>query len=226
MSALFVAGTGTDIGKTWVTAGLIRHLRAIGIDARALKPIISGYDPANAETSDAGVLLAAMGEPINQSTIDASSPWRFAAPLSPDMAARREGRNVQVECVATFCRGAIAKAAGPLLVEGAGGLMTPMTDEATCLDLARKLDCPVLLIAGSYLGAISHALTAVEAVRHHDVSFAAIVVNETPGSAVDLGETVETLRRFLPHATIIAVARQAFGSNVFDDIAAACGLKA
>ena len=88
---LFITATGTDIGKTYVTAGLLRAGRRAGIAVDALKPVLSGYDPADAETSDAGVLLAALDRPITAATIAAMSPWRFAAPLSPDRAAEREG---------------------------------------------------------------------------------------------------------------------------------------
>ncbi len=224
MKTLFVTGTGTDIGKTFVTAGLIRFLRARGIGARALKPVMSGFDPASAATSDAGSLLSAMGDSIDQNNIDSISPWRFAAPLSPDMAAWREDRRLNIECVRTFCHAAIASTAGPLLIEGAGGLMTPLTDDATCLELVRMLGCPSLLVAGSYLGAISHALTAVEAMASRGVPLAAIIVNETPDASVDPAETVAALRRFLPDVRIVALSRAAPVVDAFVAIAQACEL--
>ncbi len=93
MSAIFITATGTDIGKTFVTAGLIRHLRASGREVDALKPVMTGFDPAHPEASDAGVLLAALGRPVTAAEIARISPWRFSAPLSPDMAARRERRD-------------------------------------------------------------------------------------------------------------------------------------
>ncbi|HEX6858948.1 MAG TPA: AAA family ATPase, partial [Caulobacteraceae bacterium] len=77
MPALIVAGVGTDIGKTWVAASLIRALRASGAVVDAFKPVISGFDPATAATSDAGQLLAALGRPITAETVEAISPFRY-----------------------------------------------------------------------------------------------------------------------------------------------------
>ena len=92
MSAYFVSATGTDIGKTFVARGLIRALRARGRNVAALKPVVSGFEPSEAAGSDSGLLLAALGRPVTLDAISEISPWRFAAPLAPDMAAAREGR--------------------------------------------------------------------------------------------------------------------------------------
>ena len=92
MAAVFVTGTGTDVGKTFVTAALIRHLRATGRSVDALKPVVSGFDATQIEASDPGVLLAALGRAATPDELDRISPWRFAAPLSPDLAAQAEGR--------------------------------------------------------------------------------------------------------------------------------------
>ena len=89
MTAYFVTSTGADIGKTFVTAGLIRHLRGEGRPATALKPLVSGYDSSVVETSDPAVLLRAMGRSVTADEIAAIAPFRFRAPLSPDLAAAR-----------------------------------------------------------------------------------------------------------------------------------------
>ena len=87
MSAYFVTSTGTDIGKTFVTAGLIRYLRGSGQPIDALKPVVSGYDSSVVETSDPAVLLGALGKPVSAEEIERIAPWRFRAPLAPDLAA-------------------------------------------------------------------------------------------------------------------------------------------
>ena len=94
MAAYFVTSTGTDIGKTFVTAGLIRYLRESDQPVAALKPIVSGYDSSVVETSDPAVLLSALGRQVSADEVDRIAPWRFRAPLSPDLAAAREGRHV------------------------------------------------------------------------------------------------------------------------------------
>src|SRR6185437_15627892 len=116
MSAFFVTATGTDIGKTYVTAGLIRHLRAQGKVVSALKPVVSGFgDPC---VSDTGLLLAALGEQPSDDAVARLSPWRFAAPLSPDMAAAREDRAIDFDALLRFCRRGIAGCDGTLFIEG------------------------------------------------------------------------------------------------------------
>src|SRR6202044_1005876 len=91
MTALFITATGTDIGKTFVTAGLIRALRHAGRTVDAAKPVISGFTMGGLGASDTGVLLSAMGRDLNPQEAERISPWRFTAPLSPDMAAEAEG---------------------------------------------------------------------------------------------------------------------------------------
>ena len=92
--AVFVAGAGTEIGKTYVTAALTRRLRALGRGVRTLKPLASGVPPLDAADfaeSDTGRLLAAQGLATTPETVAACSPWRFTAPLSPDLAADPRG---------------------------------------------------------------------------------------------------------------------------------------
>src|SRR5215475_11670515 len=108
MTAVFFTATGTDIGKTFVTTGLIRHFRGAGRAVDAIKPVVSGFDPAAWQDSDPAALLTALGRPVTLDEAERISPWRFAAPLSPDMAAQREGRNIAFAKVVDFCRRAFA----------------------------------------------------------------------------------------------------------------------
>ncbi len=206
MSAVFVTGTGTDIGKTFVTAALVHELRRCGRAIDALKPVASGVDPACIARSDPGILLAALGEPATAEALDRIAPWRYRAPLSPDMAARRESRHLDFAALVRFTREKIAAASGVLLIEGVGGVMVPLDEEHTVLDWIAALNIPALLVAGSYLGAMSHTLTALDTLTRRKLAVKAIIVNESPGSTVDLGETVATLRRFRPGTEILSLA--------------------
>ncbi|KQO67707.1 dethiobiotin synthase [Methylobacterium sp. Leaf89] len=183
--AVFIAGAGTEIGKTYVTAALTRRLRALGRDVRTLKPLASGVPPLDAADfaqSDTGRLLAAQGLAVTPETVAACSPWRFVAPLSPDLAAAREGRTLALDDLVGWCRAAIAATppGGTLLIEGVGGVMSPVTGEATGLDWLTALRLPALLVSGSYLGAISHALTAAETLHAHGIPLIGIVVCASP----------------------------------------------
>ncbi len=185
--ALFIAGAGTEIGKTYVTAALVRHLRMEGRRIRALKPLASGVppldDPAFAE-SDTGRLLAAQHLAITPHSVAACSPWRFTAPLAPDLAAAQEGRSLALDELVGWCRARLADADSDetVLIEGVGGLMSPVTEAATALDWLKALGLPALLVSGSYLGAISHALTAVETLRANSVALTGVVVSESEGA--------------------------------------------
>ncbi len=196
MSALFVTATGTDVGKTFVTAGLIRALRRAGRQVDALKPVVSGFEMPNAAASDPGVLLAALGHAVTVQALDRISPWRFTAPLSPDMAAGLEGRAVDFDRLNAICRDRIAAAPDVLLIEGVGGIMAPLDESHTVLDWMVALGLPVLLVAGSYLGAISHTLSALEVLNQRGLRVVSIVVSESAGGTVDLGQTAAAIRRF------------------------------
>lgn len=207
MIAIFVTATGTDIGKTFVTAGLIRHLRDQGRVVLAFKPIVSGFDPVNLETSDPGILLAALGRRITENEIDKISPWRFSAPLSPDMAARQEHRLVDFGAVVAFSRKAIAGDYDVLMIEGVGGIMVPLDDQHTVLDWMTALHVPVILVAGSYLGTISHTLSALKVLARHGLTVLSLVVSESEGGHVPLAETVKTIRRFSSPVEVIGLPR-------------------
>jgi len=196
LTAIFITATGTDVGKTFVAASLIRHLRQMGQVVDAIKPVVSGFDADHPEASDSGILLRALGLPVTPQEIERISPWRFRAALSPDLAAQREGRRIDVDAVISFCQDAIEQRQDILLIEGIGGIMVPLCEQRTVLDVMMALQLPLILVAGSYLGTISHTLTALDALFRRDMKLLAIIVSETLSSAVPLDDTVATIARF------------------------------
>lgn len=222
MTAAFITATGTDIGKTYVTCGLIRHYRRAGRAVDARKPVISGFDPAAPAASDTGALLAALGRPVSAAEIERVSPWRFRAPLSPDMAAAREQRTLDFDRMVQHCRDAIDARSGVLLIEGVGGVMVPLDATRTVLDWMQALRLPVVLVTGSYLGAISHTLTALHVLVQRNLKVAAIVVSESEAGTVPLDETVAAMARFSDALAIVALPRnpdEKTGAAVFARIA-------
>jgi dethiobiotin synthetase len=154
VSALLVTGTDTGVGKTVVACALARAFRARGRRVAVLKPVETGV---HGEPEDAMRLRDAAADPA---PLDDICPYRFAAPLAPVVAARLEGRAVDVErLVALVARRAAD--ADVLLVEGAGGLLVPLTEAVTYLDLAVRCRLPLLIVGANRLGTINHcALTA------------------------------------------------------------------
>ncbi|HEU4618262.1 MAG TPA: dethiobiotin synthase [Gammaproteobacteria bacterium] len=199
MTALFITGTGTDVGKTFVALALIAALRAQGRKVCAVKPVASGFDPAAPEASDSGRLLRALGRPLDGAALASVSPWRFAAPLSPDMAAAREGRRIDFDELVRFSARSEESdsAAEVTLIEGIGGVMVPLDERHTVLDWIEALRVPVLLVAGTYLGTLSHTLTAVHALESRGCAPAAVVLSESLEQPVPAEETQRVLRRFI-----------------------------
>jgi dethiobiotin synthetase len=207
MSAVFITGTGTGVGKTFAAAGLIRYFRRLGQPVAALKPLVSGFDPAEPSGSDPAVLLEALGREVTPEELQCISPWRFRAPLSPDMAARAENRAIDLQAVVDFCRAAIAGSDGALLIEGIGGIMVPLDARHTVLDLMIALKEPLILVAGSYLGTLSHVLSAQDVILRHALDLRAIVVSESDDAPVPLDATLATLANFAK-APLLGLPRQ------------------
>jgi dethiobiotin synthetase len=207
MAAYFVTSTGTDVGKTFVTAGLIRYLREAGQPVHALKPVVSGYDPSVVETSDPAVLLAALGRPVAADEVERIAPWRFRAPLSPDLAAARESRAIDFAELIAFSRRAVDVEIGMLFIEGVGGIMVPLDANRTVLDWMAALQIPVLLVVGGYLGTISHTLTALDVLAQRHLKIAAIVVSESERNPVELDDTVASIARFSAGIDVIGLPR-------------------
>jgi dethiobiotin synthetase len=173
MRGLFITGTDTGVGKTEVACALLAAARAAGRDVVALKPAQSGVVPG--EPSDAERLRAAMG---NALPLEEICPYSFAAPLAPAVAARLEGREISLAAILSRAR-ALGAGHEAVLVEGAGGLLVPLTERATYADLAVALGLPVLVVARAGLGTVNHAALTVEALRHRGLTVAGIVLDRT-----------------------------------------------
>jgi dethiobiotin synthetase len=204
MRTLFITSTGTEIGKTYVTAALARHYKAESERVAVLKPVLSGFDPEDFAQSDPALLLAAIDEAPTLKAVERVSPFRYRAPLAPNQAAAKEGRTVDFDAIVRCCEDAASAGGDLLLIEGIGGLMVPLDESHTVLDLIAALGVPILLVTGSYLGTISHTLTAVEVAKTRKLSIHAIVISESEGSTVSLEDTAATIRQFteLPVATL------------------------
>jgi dethiobiotin synthetase len=207
MTAMFVTATGTDIGKTFVVRGMIRQLSARGRTVDALKPIVTGFDAHTAHLSDTGRLLAALGRALTPKQIAQVSPFRFREPLSPDLAARIEGASIDFKALNTFCRNAIGRHKDALIIEGIGGIMVPLDECHTVLDWMIEIDLPVILVAGSYVGTLSHTLSALDVLDRNELKVVAVVVSETAGSAATLTDTADTIRRFAANVEVFELPR-------------------
>jgi dethiobiotin synthetase len=214
VSGYFITATGTGLGKTYLTCGVVDALTRRDFAVDAVKPVISGFMREAAAESDSGLILQALGRSIDDAALDGVSPWRFRAALSPDMAAERENAVVPAGAVGAFCARVLENADGVCLIEGAGGLMSPLGRDFTNLDLLALLDVRVVLVAGTYLGTISHTLTACAALAARGREPWAIVLSQSVDDPVTPSETAASMGRFID-APIYLMPR---GGGVPDDL--------
>ncbi|MBX3421455.1 MAG: dethiobiotin synthase [Pirellulaceae bacterium] len=170
---LFFVGTDTDVGKTYWASRLVRELRLGAVRVGVYKAVASGTGQSNV-AGDAEQLCEAAD--LNPDLIDRVCPQRFAAPLAPPIAAAIEGRTVDEEALvsgATWWAGHCDL----LVVEGAGGVLSPISASKTVLDLAEQLRLPLILVVASRVGCVNHTLLTVEAIGRRDLSLSAIVFN-------------------------------------------------
>lgn len=182
--AYFLTGTDTGVGKTLVAAALLRAAAAQGLRALGMKPVAAG----GAEDVDALVAAGNVAAPR-----EAVNPYLLREPLSPHLAARRDGVTIDLEIIAhrfDELRGL----ADFLVVEGAGGFRVPLSDAHDGADLAARLGLPVVLVVGLRLGCLNHALLTAEAIRARGLRLAGWVASQVDPAMACVEENVAALR--------------------------------
>jgi dethiobiotin synthetase len=171
MRGLFIAGTDTSVGKTFVAAALCLALRRRGAAVVGLKPFETGCDPV---AEDAAALESAARSGLS---LTVRCPFRYRLPLAPAAAGERRGdrRGPSLQTVATLVRSAAHDRFA--VVEAAGGLLVPISGKKTNLDLAAELRLPVVLVGRNGLGTINHTCLSVAALRERRLRIAAIVLS-------------------------------------------------
>ena len=208
---LLVTGTDTGVGKTWVTALIVRQLLAEGHRTGVYKPACSGAETRPDGTSfwpDLEVLREATG---GQWSLDEICPQRFQQPLAPPVAARLEGRTVDSQLLRSAARrwdGLVDL----LVIEGVGGLLCPLTEEETVADLAASLEAPLLIVARAGLGTINHTLLTVEMAASRGLKVAGVLLNEeVPAEDPEAGES--NLREIAARCTVPMLGVLPYGSS-------------
>ena len=189
MSGIFVTGTDTGIGKTWVAAGLLRSLRDAGFRAAGMKPVAAGFEPGTRENADVAALRDA-------GNVEAAAQWRnpygFAEPVAPHLAAASVGVTIELSRIVEAAA-MLREAADALVVEGAGGALVPIDRTHDMLDVATALELPVLLVVGLRLGCLNHALATALAVQRRGLVLAGWVANALPPGMALLDRNVDAL---------------------------------
>ena len=183
-NGLFITGTSTDVGKTIVTAGILRHLCEQGQDIVPMKPVQTGATKTASGwmAPDLSVHLAAAGIAPDEETREWMNPYAYEPACSPHLAGRMANAPVSLErCVE--CAEALGKRHQGVLIEGAGGLLVPLNEDETQLSLIIHLEVPVLIVAHIGLGTVNHCLLTIEALQNADVPIAGVIFNAPEAGA-------------------------------------------
>ena len=221
MKKYVVTGTDTGVGKTWITSMLLKRAGSSPASVGVYKPACSGaeYQPdGSARWEDVELLYSAAD---NRFPRDLICPQRFLAPLAPPESAREESTTVDSGLLRS---GALAFTdhCETLLIEGAGGLMCPLSDDTTVLDLAVELNADVIVVAANRLGVLNHTLLTVAAARTAGCTVSAVILNETepPDSAAsDVSRTSNAglLQQWIPDLTLLHSRYGSHGLSVLTD---------
>jgi len=194
--SLFLTGTGTGVGKTFVAIELLHWLRAHGIRAAGMKPICCG------DREDARRLLAASAEGIS---IEELNPVWLQSPVAPSVAAQIEQVEIDLGKIQNCFRN-LSERFDTVIVEGVGGWLVPMTADLFVGDFAKQLDLPVAIVAENRLGCLNHILLTLESVQRRGLVCAGVILKSANGPTDLAQSTNETeLRRLLASVNLVVI---------------------
>ncbi|RJQ51192.1 MAG: dethiobiotin synthase [Nitrospiraceae bacterium] len=218
---IFMTGTDTGVGKTFLSAGLISALKEKGFSVCPMKPVETGCKILKGELvpEDALKLVKAAGvsEPL-----DLVNPYRFKHPLAPSVAAELEGAKTgKRKIIAAYNK--LSAGYDIMIVEGAGGIMVPIYNKYLYLDLIRDLALPVVIISRPGLGTINHTLLTIEAARNRGIDITGVIINYTARHGKDI--SMKTNPRVIEKLTgtpVLGVVpyMKNFRIKIFKDLAA------
>jgi dethiobiotin synthetase len=178
---VFVTGNGTGIGKTYVAALLLKKFSGMGLGTTYMKPVETGCKPSpdGATLVDSDTVYA-LGFASCKTAMSLHAPYRFSSPSSPHLAARENEDEIKIEeIVQTYESLQKNTAADIVVVEGAGGVLVPISNKEYIVDIMRALRIPAILVADPGLGALNHTFLSLCALERYAVPVAGVVINNT-----------------------------------------------
>ena len=208
---IFITGTDTGVGKTFVAAALLRALAGAGYRAVGMKPVAAGLALGETVHGDARALIAAGNVAAAPAEVN---PFVFAPPIAPELAARAAGVTIDFDRIAAaYAR--LAVMADAIVVEGAGGALVPLGRSTDMLDIPARLGLPVLLVVGIRLGCLNHALLSALAISARGLRFAGWVANRIDVNMREGDANVAALVDRLPAPLCADVAWRTGGAQAF-----------
>lgn len=173
--AYFITGTDTGVGKTFIACALARAFKAMGLSVGVMKPVETGCRVRKGALIPADALML-MEAASSTDPLDIVNLYRFKTPVAPNIAARLERKIVKLEKIKKAFK-TIVGGHDVTLVEGAGGILSPVTNDMSNADLAQLLGLSVIIVVPSRLGAVNQALLAIEAARSRGLTVSAVALN-------------------------------------------------
>jgi dethiobiotin synthetase len=172
---IFITGTDTGVGKTYVACGIAKTLRRMGIDVGVMKPAETGCRKRNGQLFPIDAINLARASGVHDA-LELINPYRFSAPLAPFVAAEADGKRIDALKILK-CSRILSKRHDFIIVEGAGGIMVPLSQDYLYLDLAADLRLPIVIVARPCLGTINHTLLTISAIKKRRLKIAGLVIN-------------------------------------------------
>jgi dethiobiotin synthetase len=189
--SIFITGTDTGVGKTYVACRLIREYVAQGYKVVGMKPVAAGCEWIDGQwvNEDVALLTAASNVSAPKEFIN---PYCFTPPIAPHIAAEQVGVTVDMQVI-KHAYDALAKLADIVVVEGAGGLLVPLNADETIADLIQLLNLPVVLVVGLKLGCINHTALTLGAMEARAIELKALVMNDIGNPMPAIQENIATI---------------------------------
>ena len=203
---LFITGTDTDVGKTVVACGFLAAANQQGLRTAAIKPVAAGCEVTEQgmSNSDALQLQAAASHKLSYQQIN---PVALEPAIAPHIAAAEAGLRMSASRLVGYCRGVSLMPVDMVVVEGAGGWRVPINSRETLADVARELECAVIIVVGMRLGCLNHALLTMEAIRRDGLQIAGWVANILDPEMPRLQENIDTLKQCINEPCLGTVPR-------------------
>ncbi|MED7788723.1 dethiobiotin synthase [Francisella sp. 19X1-34] len=193
MKKIFIIGTDTEVGKTYVSTNVIKAYESQNVKSLCLKPVASGKSKKSDLCEDVENIIEAYKHKFSPDEINLIS---FKEAIAPHIAAAKSNTNISLENLESFIKSKYTKDLEMLMVEGAGGLLTPYSNQITQFDLIKALQIPILLVSSIKVGCINHTLLTINELKRHNIKLAGWVANCNNQNVSFINQQIETIEKF------------------------------